>query len=310
MSNGRSKTVVGILLIVFALFFLFVVFGFVAIKNLKGFESADLKEFTTEGKGHIAVINVKGVIFNEKPIIEQLLIAEEDKEIKAIILRIDSPGGAVGPTQEIYEEIRRIDTDKKNGKPIYASFGSVAASGGYYLGAATRKIFANSGTITGSIGVIMQFMNLKGIYDFAKVKQEIIKAGKYKDGGSPHRDMTTEERGLFNEMISGVHVDFKKDILLTREKKLKKPIDELAQGQIFSGRQALELGLVDELAGLWEAGRSIHKELDLKGKFEFKFIKKKTKVDFSRFFGEVEESVNHIKQWASSQNTPLYLMPQ
>jgi protease-4 len=311
VSQGRSKTVVGILLIVFTLFFLFVIFGFVAIKNLKGFDgSSSMKAITSDGKGAIGVITVKGVIFKSKKIVQQLIAAEEDDDIKAIIVRVESPGGAVGPTQEIYEEIIRIDQAKKGGKPIYASFGSVAASGGYYIGAATRKIYANSGTITGSIGVIMQFMNLKGVYDFARVKPEIIKAGKYKDGGSPHRDMTAEERGLFNGMINGVHDEFMKDIMKTRGKKLKKPIIELAQGQVFSGRQALELGLIDEIGGLYEAGRRIHKDLKLKGKFGFKFITRKKKVDFAKLFGEVEESVKHIKQSISSQNIPLFIMPQ
>src|SRR5690606_11778859 len=162
--------------------------------------------------------------------------------VKAILMRIESPGGAVGPTQEIYEEIRRIDSaydpkvkGEQKGKPVYASIGSIAASGGYYISAATRKIFANAGSLTGSIGVIMQFVDASELIEWAKVRPEIIKAGRYKDFGGPNRALTVQERELLEKTLSSVHEQFRKDILAIRQDRIQGDLNELSQGQIFSG---------------------------------------------------------------------------
>lgn len=227
---------------------------------------------------------------DSKDAIEMLQNAEEDKQLQAIILRIDSPGGAVGPTQEIYEEIQRIDKIK----PIYASFGSIAASGGYYIGAATRKIWANPGTLTGSIGVIMEFMDLSKLYEFAKVSPQTVKAGRYKDAGNPARSLTTEEKDMMDKLIAGVHKQFIGDIMKRRSKLIKGDINELAQGQIFSGESAMEAGLVDAMGSLWTAGRQIHTDLKLKDDFALKFIEKKKKMGFLDIMGSLEESVSNL----------------
>lgn len=152
MSRERSKGIVGIFILVTVLFFIFILFAFYTVTQLKETSSLGEGLLDASKSSPIAVIPIEGEIKESKKIVEMLFAAEESPEIKAVILRIDSPGGAVAPTQEIYEEVRRIDAIK----PIYSSFGSVAASGGYYIGAATRKIYANAGTLTGSIGVIMQ----------------------------------------------------------------------------------------------------------------------------------------------------------
>jgi len=252
----------------------------------------------------IAVINIEGEIRESKKIIEMLLNAEESKSIKAVIVRIDSPGGAVAPTQEIYEEIRRIDKIK----PVYASFGSVAASGGYYIGAAARKIFANAGTLTGSIGVIMQTADLSEIFKWAKFKQETIKAGRLKDIGSPARPMTDEERLFLNDLLAGTHKQFIQDIVNVRGSRIKKDINELAQGQIFHGKEAVEFGLVDEVASLWQAGRKIHKELKLKGKFSLRYLKPaKKKFDLAEFLEETDETLSLIKGQFKSTSGPAFL---
>lgn len=304
VSNQRSKGIVGILILIAFLFIIFIVFAFHTISTLKNSDS--LGENLSEENAPIAVVEVEGVIMHSKETIKKLLKAEKDKKIKAIIIRVDSPGGAVGPTQEIYEEIRRID--KK--KPVYASFGSVAASGGYYIGAACRKIYVNAGALTGSIGVIMNFMNLSKIYEWAKVKPEVVKAGKYKDIGNAARDMTNEERALLNEMIENVHEQFIQDIFKVRSEKIKdglKGLRQYAQGQIFSGQGALERGLVDEVAGLWEAGRKIHKELKLKKDFNLKFIKLKKETNFFEMLGSLEESVKDLHYNVKPYPLPLYL---
>ncbi|MCB9092273.1 MAG: signal peptide peptidase SppA [Halobacteriovoraceae bacterium] len=264
----------------------------------------DDEDMIKAGKGPIAVIELEGVILESKKTIELLLDAEEDDSIEAIIMRINSPGGAVGPTQEIYQEITRIDAKK----PIYASFGSIAASGGYYIGAACRKIFANAGTLTGSIGVIMQFMDMSDLYQWAKLKPETFKAGKYKDIGSPFRPLTGEERNLMNNMLEVVHRQFISDIAQTRKEKIVGDIIEHAQGQIFSGEEAYKIGLVDELGGLWAAGRSIHKELGLEGKFSLRFIKKKRKFSFRSFIEDMEEETkSFITELGAKKILPMFL---
>lgn len=251
----------------------------------------------------IAVITIENEIKESRKIIEMLLAAEEEASIKAIILRIDSPGGAVAPTQEIYEEVRRIDKIK----PIYASFGTVAASGGYYIGAACRKIWANAGTLTGSIGVIMQMADLSELFKWAKYKPEVIKAGRYKDIGSPNRPMTDEERMYLTDLLAGTHKQFMDDISKVRKDRLKKPLIELAQGQIFHGSEAKELGLVDEVGSLWQAGRIIHKTMKLKGKFGLRYLKPhKKKFSISDFMQETEDTISFIKSKVESKTAPAY----
>jgi protease-4 len=271
---------------VFVFFVILIVFAFYTMNAFNETSQVERKS----DKAHIGVIELEGVIMDSKKTVELLQDAEEDKQIEAIILRINSPGGAVGPTQEIYEEIQRID--KK--KPIYSSFGAIAASGGYYIGAGTRKIWATPGCITGSIGVIMDFLDLSKLYEFAKVSETTIKAGRYKDAGHPSRSLTTEERDLLNKMIEGVHDQFKNDILKRRKNKIVGDMNEIAQGQIYSGEAAKNLGLVDELGSLWTAARAIHKELKIKDDFAIKYIKKKKSVGIMDILGSVEEGMAHL----------------
>ena len=285
-SSKNTKALFGIFAMVFVFFVILVVFAYI---TMNAFNDTSLGQ-KKSNKAHIGVITIEGAIMESKRTIEMLQIAEEDKQLQAIILRIDSPGGAVGPTQEIYEEIQRIDKIK----PIFASFGSIAASGGYYIGAATRKIWANPGTLTGSIGVIMEFMDLSKLYEFAKVSPQTVKAGRYKDAGNPSRSLTAEEKGMMDNLIAGVHKQFINDIMKRRSKLIKGDIIELAQGQIFSGEGALEVGLVDAMGSLWTAGRQIHKDLNLKDEFALVFLEKKKKMGFLDIMGSLEESVSHL----------------
>ena len=305
-TSDRSRGVVGIFILIFVLFLIFIIFSFFTIQNLKGVSSDD--DFSFEnGQAPIGVVEVNNVIMESKKTILALHKAEKDPTLKAIILRINSPGGAVGPTQEIYEEIIRID--KKI--PVYASMGTVAASGGYYIAAATRKIYANAGTLTGSIGVIMQFMGMKRLYDFAKLDPNTLKAGKYKDIGSPFKSMSEKERALMMNMLAGVHDQFINDINSRRKERIKGNLRDHAQGQIFSGAGALEAGLIDEIAGLWEAGRRIHKDMKMEEDFDLKFIKYKKKFKFEKFFEEMEESLSFMKSRISGEATqPMFIFGQ
>ncbi len=198
----------------------------------------------------VGVVEVEGVILDSKKIIEQLNDFHESSTVKAIVLRVDSPGGGVGPSQEIHDEVRRIDADK----PVIVSMGSVAASGGYYIAAPARLIFANPGTITGSIGVIMEFTNFQELLEKIGLHSQAVKSGKHKDIGSPVRPMTEEERALLQGLIDDVHAQFVDSIAAGRHLDVQK-VRALADGRIFTGRQARDLGLVDELGSLEAAIR-------------------------------------------------------
>jgi protease-4 len=201
-------------------------------------------------RNQVGVIEVTGVIVDSKKIISQLNTFHEDSAVKSIVLRIDSPGGGVGPSQEIYDEVKRIDADK----PIVVSMGSVAASGGYYIAAPARLIFANPGALTGSIGVVMEFTNFQELLEKIGLRSQVVKSGKHKDIGSPVRPMSEEERALLQSLLDDVHSQFV-DAVADGRKLDRQRVRTLADGSIFTGRQAKELGLVDELGSLEAAVR-------------------------------------------------------
>ena len=196
----------------------------------------------------VAVIDVTGTISRTETIIDQIHQYRDDQGVKAIVLRINSPGGSVAPVQEIYSELKKLE------KPIVASMGSTAASGGYYIAAIADEILANPGTLTGSIGVIMQFTKLKGLYEKIGLEQQVVKSGKFKDTGSPLRDLTDEERALLQATLDDVHGQFIDAVFESRQEHLtREDVVALADGRIFSGQQALEHKLVDQLGNLADA---------------------------------------------------------
>lgn len=198
----------------------------------------------------IALIRVEGVILDSQTTIGELKRFSENPSVKAIVIRIDSPGGGVVPSQEIYDAVKRIRS--KNNKAVIASMGSVAASGGYYIAAATDRIVANPGTLTGSIGVIMETANVEGLLQKIGVEGVIIKSGKYKDVGSPIRKMSADERSLLQAVMDDVHKQFIEAVAEGRSLELR-AAQALADGRIFTGRQAKEAKLVDELGDLEDA---------------------------------------------------------
>ena len=196
----------------------------------------------------VGVVEVKGVISESDAIVETLKEFERSPGVKAVVVRVESPGGGVAPSQEIYSAILNL----REAKPVIASFGGVAASGGYYIASACDTIMANPGTITGSIGVIMELGNLEGLLEKVGVVPETIKSGAHKDMGSPTRAITDDERQLFQEMIDSVHTQFVKAVASGREMDEAR-VRALADGRIYSGEQAYEAGLVDALGGLDDA---------------------------------------------------------
>lgn len=208
--------------------------------------------------GRVALVKIEGVIIDSSRVVEELDDYADDSSIKAVVVRIDSPGGGVVPAQEIYSAINKV---KKEGKKVVASMGSVAASGGYYVAAAADKVIANPGTLTGSIGVKMEFATIEKLLEKIGVKGMVIKSGEYKDIGSPYRDMTTQERKLLQDVIDDVHTQFIKAVAEGR-KLLEEDVRQIADGRIFTGRQAKDLKLVDELGDL---DLSIQTAADLAG---------------------------------------------
>ena len=196
----------------------------------------------------VAVIDITGIISKSDATIKLIHAYRDDPSIKAIVLRIDSPGGSVAPVQEIYTELEKIE------KPIVASMAGSAASGGYYIACAADTIFANPGTLTGSIGVIMQFTRMKGLYDKVGLEHQAIKSGQFKDTGSPFRTLTEEEQAVLQATVDDVHNQFVDTIAEARSNLLTRTeVVELADGRIFSGRQALDSKLIDQLGNLPDA---------------------------------------------------------
>jgi protease-4 len=243
----------------------------------------------------VGIVKVEGMILDSGKIIEQLGAFHKDNAIKAIVLRVDSPGGGVGPSQEIHDEVRRIDADK----PIVVSMGAVAASGGYYIAAPARRIFANPGTITGSIGVIMEFTNFQELLEKIGLSNQVVKSGKHKDLGSPVRPMTEEDRAILQALIDDVHSQFVEAVATGRQIDPQK-VRTLADGRIFTGRQARDLGLIDELGSLDAAVRHAGKLGGIEGepKAVYPPGDKPKLIDFL-----VQEASTRLQQVLSRQHT-------
>src|SRR4030095_5627225 len=202
----------------------------------------------TESWGNIAIVEVKGPIFESKEINEKLEKFRKNSSVKAVVLRIDSPGGSVGASQEIYTEVKKLAEKKK----VVVSMGAVAASGGYYIAAPATKIIANPGTLTGSIGVLMEHVEIQDLLQWAKVNAEILKAGESKDIGSALRKMTPEERKFLDDLLKNMHGQFQRAVAEGRKLPLEE-VEKLGDGRVYTGEQALKLKLVDELGNLEDA---------------------------------------------------------
>ncbi len=196
----------------------------------------------------VGVVEIKGVIADAKETVLQLKRFRKNKDVKAIVLRIDSPGGGVGPSQEIYAEVKKTTRTKK----VVASMGAIAASGGYYVAAAADHVVANPGTITGSIGVLMQFANMEELFKKIGLSAVVLKSGDYKDTGSPLRKMTPKERELLQGFIDNVHQQFVTAVAEGR-KMSEESVRAIADGRILSGEQAQKLGLLDSLGNMEDA---------------------------------------------------------
>jgi protease-4 len=256
------------------------------------------------GGPRIAVVEIEGIIVDGAAAVRELREHADNPSIKAVVLRVNSPGGVVAPTQEIFAAIQRA---RKAGKPVVASLGAVAASGGYYVAVAADRIYANPGTLTGSIGVVMQLANLEGLLKKVGVEYVVVKAGAYKDVGNFARTMSPEERKMLQALLDDVYSQFVEAVSEGRGLE-KKDVLAFAEGRIYSGQQALALKMVDELGGFEDAVEAAGKLANIPGRPKLVYPRKK----FS--FRDLLESrlglagVGPLLPALSGIRTPLYLM--
>lgn len=210
---------------------------------------AVLEDGALPGGPRVAIVVLEGIIVDGDATVRELREHMDNPAVRAVVLRVNSPGGVVGPTQEIFSAVQRV---RKAGKPVVASLAAVAASGGYYVATAADRIYANPGTLTGSIGVVMQMANLEGLLKKVGVEYVVVKAGAYKDVGSFARSMSPEERRILQALLDDVYGQFVGAVAEGRGLD-RGTVLGLADGRIYSGQQARALKMVDELGGLHEA---------------------------------------------------------
>jgi len=243
----------------------------------------------------VAIIPIDGEILGSRDTIEALHRYAKNTSVKAIIMRINSPGGAIAPSQEIYEEIRNVRA--RSGKPIIASLDSVAASGGYYIASACDRIVANPGSITGSIGVILQWMETKDLIAWAKLKPQTITSGAMKAAGSPYEELTDAQRAYFQAIVMQLHSQFVRAVAAGRKGKLtEEQVSQIADGRVFTGEQALGMKLVDQLGNLDDAVREAGKLGGISGKPGTIYPRKRTRGLFDALTSDESDTETAISR--------------
>ena len=239
----------------------------------------------------IAVVELIGPIYDSKPIIRQFKKYGEDDDIDAILFRISSPGGGVSASQEIYEEVRKI---RNSGKPILASLGSVAASGGYYVAIAANKIMSNPATVTGSIGVIVGLPNYEGLMNKLGLSYVNITSGPHKDSGSPYKELKEEDREIFQNIVDDLYNQFVEAVSVERNLSEDR-VREVADGRIYSGLQAKELGLIDTLGTYEDALKYAVELAGLSGKPTVVRERRKRPSLFDLIFGDIRNVLRYLE---------------
>jgi protease-4 len=239
----------------------------------------------------VALIELTEPILDSQNIVRQFKKYRENRGVRAIVFRVDSPGGGVSASQEIYEEVKKT---RNSGKPVVVSMGSVAASGGYYVSCGASKIVANPGTLTGSIGVIFQFLHFNELMNKIGIDASTFKTGKYKDIGSPFRKTTEDEKKFFDQLLGDVYNQFV-DVVAKERKMDRKRVVQYADGRVFTGRQAFEYGFVDTLGTLEDAITIAAKLGDISGKP--KVVKeRKVRTWLERLMGEAVTEIAGLKK--------------
>lgn len=265
------------------------------------------KKFVTS-RNSILQLNLEGVIFNGKTFLKNIKKYRENEKIRAVLININSPGGSVGPSQEIYSEIKRLREEFK--KPVVCVSTGIMASGAYYAAAACDKIVVAPGALVGSIGVIMEFANLEKLYDWAKISRYSITSGKFKDSGAEYRSMRADERALFQDMINEVYLQFKTTVKESR-KLSEEVVTEYADGRVFTGATAVKLGFADQVGTYEDAIKLTAEIAGLGANYElFEVPKKKMSIfDFDFGGSDEDDTLNGLAQYAdilkSSKGDPI-----
>jgi len=283
-----TKTSKWIFGIITAVLLAFVVMLFSVMFYL--FSNEENEDVVTGSNGTIALIELKEPIVSSENTVRLFKKYRENTSVKAIVFRVESPGGGVAASQEIYEEVKKT---RDSGKPVVVSMGAMAASGGYYVACGGNRIVANPGTITGSIGVISQFMHFNQLLDKIGVTSTTIKSGKLKDAGSPMRAANEEDKKYFQEMIDDVYEQF--ITVVSNERKL--PLDvvkKLADGRVYTGKKAYEVGLIDTLGTYEDAIAIAAAMVNITGTPATIREKKKEKLS-DILFGNVKNEVAGLK---------------
>ncbi len=279
MRRRPILTALLILIVICAVFFL-MVFGISHFGNQYAFEF---------GGDRVGIVKIEGTIVESEPIIDKIIKFRKSKRVKAIVLRINSPGGMVAPSQEIYQEVKKACREKK----VIVSMESVAASGGYYIACTADKIVANPGTLVGSIGVILQIENIEELFNKIGLRRKVVKSGKYKDIGSITRPMTEEEEAILQEFSDDIYNQFVDAVAEGRGMK-REEVLKIADGRIFTGVQAVGLGLVDRLGNLQDAISIAGEIVGIEGEPKVIYPKKKKPSILDFIFEEAIKNVARI----------------
>jgi protease IV len=232
----------------------------------------------------IGVVDLDGVILSPSETVDQLRKLADDDSIKAIIIHVNSPGGGVAASEEIYREVKRIRDEKK--KYIVSSIQTVGASGAYYVSSATNKIYADSGSVVGSIGVIAEWVNYGDLMRWAKLKTELLKVGKFKDTGDPTRELTPEERQYMQGLIDNMYGQFVQAVADGRHAKVE-DIKPIADGRVWTGEQALGMHLIDQIGDFQAVVKDTAKAVRISGEPTLVHAERKRKSLLDLMFGDV-----------------------
>lgn len=289
MASSGTKWFWGIFLSLVFIGLVFVGISFMFFASVIKHESTEY--YSTGSGGKIGLIEINDVIMNSEGVVQQIKKFREDKSIKAIILRINSPGGGVAASQEIYEEVKYT---RDHGKIVVVSMGSIAASGGYYIACGSNLIVANPGTLTGSIGVIAQFISIKDLADKLGIEETTIKSGELKDSGDPFRKLNDKDKEYFQEVVNNTFRQFL-DVVSKERKINRDTLIQYASGRVFTGSQAKEIGLVDSLGTLEDAIRITAKMAGIEG--EPRIVKERRRYSiFERLIGTSVDDITGLKQ--------------
>jgi protease-4 len=285
MADGKGSRTLLWIVIGGGAFFLFVlaVFALVYITLHSGQQTAS---FGSSFGDKIAVVDLEGVILSPKSTVDQLKKYADDDSVKAIILHVNSPGGGVAASEEIYREVKRIRDEKK--KRIVAAIESVGASGAYYVSSATNKIYADEGSIVGSIGVISEWVNYGDLLHWAKLKAIVMKAGEFKDTGNPTREMTPSEQQYLQSLIDNMHSQFIQAVADGRKMKYQ-DVKVIADGKVWTGQQAASMKLIDQVADFQAAVKDTAKSVGIRGEPTLVRPEKERKTVLDLLFGDISQ---------------------